>query len=457
MTQPIKKNYWQLLRYISFLFVQDYIHGNQAQKKRFIDRITQRVYQKFGIYILVARLAYCLSFLTALYKPRDVRLRQRKCHRWLWAISDLQNREYLAAWAEDDVTDSVRIIILGTGSVGDVLQTTPIIRALREKLPRAKICLLHRCPVAQIILQNNQNVGSVARADFHHFTAIKHAVQNEGIADLIVEIKNISFIITYMRPPTHLRRPFVTKLLPDEFFATAESALHQWQKKLPVFPREDGKCSWPKEWQEFHILDVMGMTGNLAINRYSNLDFYCDPKAESIITKLPTAGRIITVQNGVDTDVTNWSRVLKRRATKLLPKPTWSLVARLLQQKGFTVVQLGTTDDDVIDGVSLDLRGQTSLHEAAVIMKRAVCNIGTEGGLVHLGRAVDAKMVVLFGPTSLTFLGYPQNINLTSSDCNSCFWITSDWYILCPRGLKEPECMYSYRAETIVDAATRAA
>jgi ADP-heptose:LPS heptosyltransferase len=144
--------------------------------------------------------------------------------------------------------------------------------------------------------------------------------------------------------------------------------------------------------------------------------------------------------------------VMGQRPTKLLPASTWQETVRLLQAGNLAVIQLGTKDDERIDGVDMDLRDCTTLGQAAVILKSAVCHVGIEGGLVHLSRAVNVRSVVAFGPTSSAFLGYPQNVNLVASDCNSCWWTTKDWHTYCPRGLVGPPCMNAHTAAMIAKA-----
>ena len=126
-------------------------------------------------------------------------------------------------------------------------------------------------------------------------------------------------------------------------------------------------------------------------------------------------------------------------ATKLLPMPTWAEVVRSAEgTAGFAVVQVGLKKEDFIPGVTHDLRGLTSISEVGLIIKHGECHIDTEGGLVHLARAVNRRSVVMFGPTPAAVFGYDQNINLSSSSCTDCWWITNDWFGKCPRGTVGP-------------------
>jgi ADP-heptose:LPS heptosyltransferase len=61
-----------------------------------------------------------------------------------------------------------------------------------------------------------------------------------------------------------------------------------------------------------------------------------------------------------------------------------------------TVLQIGTKQDLPLQGV-YDLRGKTSLRQAAAILTQCECFIGTSGLLSHLARAVDCRSIVIYG------------------------------------------------------------
>jgi len=64
--------------------------------------------------------------------------------------------------------------------------------------------------------------------------------------------------------------------------------------------------------------------------------------------------------------------------------------------RDFKLVQLGTAADPALP-VDKDLRGRTSLREAAAILAASEVFIGLEGFLTHLARAVDCPSVVVQG------------------------------------------------------------
>jgi len=452
VSQVIRKKPLRALYYTAHLFTHEFLRGDLAQKQRFMGRFMRRIFQKLGFYHLAACLFFVVSYVLSFLKPARTGRLERNHLRWLWAISGLENQDELRSWITDRTVP--HIIVLGMGSVGDVLQITPLLRSLRQKIPNAKIGLLHRSAAAKVVLDGNPNVDTIAVADFYRFSQIKHAVRTQGVADLVIEIRSMSFLTTYTRAPETYRHPTFNLAWPDAFFETAKKVQSHWQAPRG-YQRPDGTYTWPLEWSKIHYLDALGMTSNLPIHSHSELDFYTYERDEAILRQVSAPAQVITVQAGVDADVVNWAYVTGQRPTKLLPLKTWAEIVRMLRDKNYTVIQLGTIDDAAIEGVTHDLRGKTSLREAAVILRQAVCHLGTEGGLVHLAHAMKTKSVVLFGPTSSAFLGYPENVNLVAGACTGCWGATKDWYIYCPRGLAEPACMNAYRAESIVEAVTK--
>ena len=96
-------------------------------------------------------------------------------------------------------------------------------------------------------------------------------------------------------------------------------------------------------------------------------------------------------------------------------------LARLLSND-FSLVQIGSPRDPALPGVSLDLRGRTTLREAAAIQANSLLFVGLEGFLAHLARAVDCPSVVVHGGrASPHAFGYSANINLHAAPpCSPC-------------------------------------
>lgn len=110
------------------------------------------------------------------------------------------------------------------------------------------------------------------------------------------------------------------------------------------------------------------------------------------------------------------------------------------------LVQLGSARDPTLP-VDADLRGKTTLREAAAILASSSVFIGLEGFLTHLARAVDCPAVVVMGGRApAEIFGYSANRNLTSfPDCAPCARRSG-----CPHDMK---CMTAISPESVAAAA----
>lgn len=76
------------------------------------------------------------------------------------------------------------------------------------------------------------------------------------------------------------------------------------------------------------------------------------------------------------------------------------------------VIQVGVKDAPLLEGAE-DYRGKVTLREAAGIIKYAVLFLGTDGGLMHVARAVNTKGVIIFtGCIPMELSSYSDNINI---------------------------------------------
>jgi hypothetical protein len=85
-------------------------------------------------------------------------------------------------------------------------------------------------------------------------------------------------------------------------------------------------------------------------------------------------------------------------------------------------VQLGSATDPALQHAE-DLRGATSVRETAAILHHARLNVGHEGFLMHLARAVECPSVIVFGGRTAPWqIGYICNFNLYSEmPCAPCW------------------------------------
>lgn len=161
-------------------------------------------------------------------------------------------------------------------------------------------------------------------------------------------------------------------------------------------------------------------------------------------------GRWITIGNGFDANFLIGSKT----ATKCYPKAHWDRLAAILRRErpDVALVQVGGKSSEPIAGIQENLLGRTSLPEVGAVIRRGLLHVDNEGGLVHVAASVGQKSVVLFGPTSLRYFGYPGNCNLSSGFCGDCWWSKRTWMEACPRGYGSALCMDKLEPDTVAAA-----
>lgn len=168
-------------------------------------------------------------------------------------------------------------------------------------------------------------------------------------------------------------------------------------------------------------------------------------EADAILSKFDlTAGNYIVIEPGTNTD---WFGNLRQ-----WPILRWRDLVVALRRRfpESQIVRIGVDAIDEIEGC-VDLRGQTSFRLASALIERSTLFVGTEGGLMHAARAVNAKAVILWGGITLpNFAGYPDRhvILIHPVECAPCGLLGH-----CPNGRK---CIDGITAQQAFEVCERA-
>ncbi|MCP4642931.1 MAG: glycosyltransferase family 9 protein, partial [bacterium] len=109
-------------------------------------------------------------------------------------------------------------------------------------------------------------------------------------------------------------------------------------------------------------------------------------------------------------------------ATKRWNVERWAALCTGLRDVGYAVVQLGQGDERI--GVGACLVDETTVREAACVLRAAKLFIGCDSGLMHLALAVGTQTLALFGPTDPSILvrNEPKLSVLTNERaCRGCW------------------------------------
>jgi len=158
----------------------------------------------------------------------------------------------------------------------------------------------------------------------------------------------------------------------------------------------------------------------------------------------------ITIHDGWDANIKNTST----RPTKSYPIDLFSNAISLIkyQYPSIKIVQVGSNTGSVIAGIDMNLRGSTSLAQCALIIKQSKAHIDTESGLVHLATSLGTSCVVMFGPTNISYYGYPENRNIEPKKCGNCMHVKDTWMQSCPLNYTTLQCVPSISPNEILMA-----
>jgi hypothetical protein len=161
---------------------------------------------------------------------------------------------------------------------------------------------------------------------------------------------------------------------------------------------------------------------------------------DGAIAKFSLAGRrYITVHNGFETSI-----VTRGESSPKVYPQFGKVIAEIRKVKSeIAFVQIGAGTSTPIPEVDFNLIGQTTLREAASLLQGACCHIDNDSGLVHIASCFGIRCCVVFGPSSPDYFSYDGHVAIRPLECGGCWWITTDWFNRCPRGMTEPVCMYT--------------
>jgi len=91
--------------------------------------------------------------------------------------------------------------------------------------------------------------------------------------------------------------------------------------------------------------------------------------------------------------------------------PYYKEVINLLKKEGFNIVILGSKEDiekdkNIYKDV-LDLRGKLSIRESLYVLSKAKLTISNDSAIAHMSRAVNTKVLMIYGATHPYFGFYP--------------------------------------------------
>ncbi len=324
-----------------------------------------------------------------------------------------------------------RILIVKLGSIGDVVNTLPLVNALRDGLPGPEIAWVIE-PKSFPIVEGQR---SVDRFIVHRRGGGRRAARaalgeiREFRPGLVIDLQRI------------LRSSFFTRLSGCRLrlgFDRKRAKEFSWLfTNLKIPPADPGR---PMALQYLEFAGFLGLEAGPA-----RFDLPVGEKERAEARKLLPEGfpekGFVVLNVGAAKPANRW------------PAPRWAELAQLILNRGEEAVVLTGGGEDRDRGREIaarasggerlfDSTGKTSLKQLAGILSLARAAVSGDSGPMHIASALGTRTVGIFGPADPNRTGPLNHLDLvvrSGADCAPCGRRN------CPR----PHCLEEIRAEAV--------
>ena len=278
----------------------------------------------------------------------------------------------------------LRVLCVRFSSIGDVLLTTPLVRALHRRHPDAELYFVTKRAMAPLVVENP------------HLTEVIELAPNERIIDLARRLRALR--------PTHgldlhgsLRSAALRLLVPCQWSGYSKrkfartllisAKINIYGKHVPVPERY---------FEAARALDVHPDGGPP--------EFFLAPAARDRIARW-------LAERALDRQPFAALAPGAAHATKRWPIRHWRALAEQLTTMGYGLVALGgAADRELANELGAGVHnaaGEFTLQETGACLARAAVLVSGDTGVMHMATGVGTRVVALFGPTVELFGFFP--------------------------------------------------
>jgi len=320
-----------------------------------------------------------------------------------------------------------RILIVRFSSIGDIVLTYPVVRALRTRFPDADIRFLTKRAYAELVLPN-PHLNGVFLFDGKLRETI--AEVRAFRPDVIIDLHH------------NLRTALLKAAVGCKAHSFPKLNLEKWlhvNMKLDTLP-------------DHHIVDryFEAVRPLGAVNDGQGLDFFIPDDVQLPQLPAPYAGGYVAVAVGA------------KFATKRIPEEKLAAIINGLERP---VVLVGGPDDAAVgerlaqSGQVFNACGRTSLQESARIIEKAAVVITPDTGMMHIAAAFHRPTISVWGNTVPTFgmapyiPQHPDRIHIIEQRDLPCRPCSKIGFAECPK--KHFDCMMLLDTDSVISIAHR--
>lgn len=328
------------------------------------------------------------------------------------------------------------VLVVRFSSIGDVLLTTPLLRAIRHRHPAARLTVLTKQAYVPLLSQN-PHVDRVMGVDARQtLGGVARELRAAGYTHLLDLHDN-------------LRTRMLRTLVPGRWSTYPK---HRMARALLIYTKRnrygDSRPVAERYFSAARGLDV--------VPDRRPPEFFVGPKAEREAAEwlatsgLTGKGPMIALAPGA------------AHATKRWPLEHWRTLIQQIVAEGFEVVIVGSSEDEPLGAVLsqgeggrvVSAAGAFGLQGTGALLQQAAALVSGDTGVMHIATGVGTPVVALFGPTVEAFGFFPytsraQVLQLALS-CRPC---SSKGGSRCPLG--HHRCMVEMEPQSVYGALRR--
>lgn len=284
----------------------------------------------------------------------------------------------------------LRILLVRFSSIGDILLTTPLVRALRRRHPDARLIFVTKRAMAPLVADNPHLSHVVALEPdepLAHLAGHLRGLQPTHGLDLHGSLRSAALrLLVRCRWSGYAKRKLARTLL-------VATKLDLYRGDVPVAERY---------FEAARRLDVQpdGAPPEFCLGAAAR-----ERVARWLAERGAATAPIAALAPGA------------AHATKRWPLAHWQALAERLRGAGYRLVVLGGPEDrgaaQQLGAFAESAAGEFTLQETGACLARAKVLISGDTGVMHMATGVGTPVVALFGPTVRAFGFFPYHARAT--------------------------------------------
>lgn len=334
-----------------------------------------------------------------------------------------------------------KILIIRSGAIGDVLMTTPLVRGIRKKFPKAHISYLTG-RWSKKALEGNKNIDEIIAFD----DGIIARKDLAGFLSLIRKVKGKRFDVCLILDKSYLWSLFACFCRIPKRYGFSRNFGGFINTKSVKFDGSKYELEYNLDVGKLLGIDVKGKGMELFLGK-DDLRFADDFARKNRLKNIIGIGAGGARNPGQDMPVKRWPR---ERYAELINRLTNKHDIILFGSQGDEEINNSILREVKAKNKIFNLTDKTMQQSAALISKCSYF-ITHDSGLMHIAATTGTKLIAIFGPTSAKRFA-PKNAIVVKKNlkCSPCYDIYGNF-----KKCKEHRCMELVKAEDVLTGIKR--